>query len=106
FPLPTSPCPQAEALPPAPAVTAPTLSAPVTEPVKIELPPPPITIAPAAAVGTGGGTTGGPGNAPGSRGGTGTGTGTGTGVDAGPGAGGDSSSVCGPSPLLVSNVPR
>ncbi len=105
FTLPTLSSPQAEALPPAPAVTVPTVSAPVTEPVKIDLPPPPITIAPPAAVGTGDGTTGGPGNGPGSRGGTGTGTGTGTGVDAGPGSGGDASDIFGPTPLLVPNVP-
>jgi hypothetical protein len=106
--LPTSSSPQPETAQQAPAVTVPTVAPPVTEPVKIELPPPTIAIvppAPTAAVGTGDGTTGGPGQGPGRGGGTGTGTGTGTGADAGPGSGGDASDIIGAKPRLIINTP-
>ncbi len=106
FALPTPSSPQAEALPPAPAVTVPTV-APVTARVKIDRPAPTLVLMtpPAAVVGTGDGTTGGTGQGPGSAGGTGTGSGTGTGADAGPGSGGGASDIFGPTPLLVPNVP-
>src|SRR5262249_50658789 len=84
-----------------------TVAAPLTDPVKMDVPPPApmlVTIAP-AVVGTGDGTTGGPGQGPGSGGGSGTGTGTGTGSDAGPGSGGSASDIFGPTPLLVPTVP-
>jgi hypothetical protein len=105
--LPTPPSSQTEAVrqAPAPSVTVPTAAAPVVEPVKIELPPPTISITPPTAVGTGDGTTGGPGQGPGRGGGTGTGTGTGTGSDAGPGSGGDASDVIGAKPRLIINTP-
>ncbi|HEY3219518.1 MAG TPA: hypothetical protein VGJ80_02200 [Gemmatimonadales bacterium] len=91
--LPTPSVPQADDVPPAPAVTVPTVAAPVTEPVKLDVPLPVVAIAPPAAVGPGEGTAGGPGKGPGSGGGTGTGTGTGSGSDAGPGSGGDASDI-------------
>jgi len=74
--------------------------------VKLELPPPTVSITPPAAVGTGDGTTSGPGQGPGSGGGTGTGTGTGAGADAGPGSGGDASDIIGAKPRLVINTPQ
>jgi len=93
--LPTLSSPQAETVPqaPPPAVTVPTVAAPVVEPVKIDLPPPTLAITPPVAVGTGDATTAGPGQGPGSGGGKGTGTGTGTGADAGPGSGGKASDI-------------
>ena len=103
--LPTLPAAQAENVPQAPAVTVPTVAARITEPVKIDLPPPTVSIAPPAAVGTGDGTTGGPGQGPGTGGGTGTGTGTGTGADAGPGSGGNVSDIFAATPLLMINTP-
>ena len=105
FALPTPSSARAETRPQAPAVTVPTLAPPVTEPVKLELPPPTFSITRPAAVGTGDGTVGGPGQGPGTGGGTGTGTGTGTGADAGPGTGGGASDIFGPTPLLVPNIP-
>ena len=106
FTLPTSSSPQAEALPPAPVVTVPTV-APVTERVKIDMPAPTLVVMrpPAAVVGTGDGTTGGPGQGPGSAGGTGTGSGIGTGADAGPGSGDSASDIFGPTPRLVPTIP-
>jgi len=105
FALPTTASPQAEAVPQAPTVTVPTVAAPITEPVKIDLPPPTLAIAPPAAVGTGDGTTGGPGQGPGSGGGTGTGTGTGTGADAGPGSGGSASDIFAATPRWAIMAP-
>ncbi len=95
FTLPTPSSPHAAEVPQArpPAVTVPTVAPPVAEPVKLDVPPPTLTITPPTAIGTGEGTTGGPGQGPGSGGGTGTGTGTGTGSDAGPGSGGDASDI-------------
>jgi hypothetical protein len=75
------------------------------EPVKIDMPPPTVAIAPPAAVGTGDGTTGGPGQGPGSGGGTGTGTGTGTGADAGPGSGGKASDIFAATPRWAIMAP-
>ena len=108
FALPTPSTPALHDVPPAPAVTVPTVAPPVVEPVTLEVPPPTVTIAPAspAAVGTGEGTTGGPGEGPGTGGGKGTGTGTGVGSDSGPGSGGAASDIFGPTPLLVPNVPQ
>ena len=88
FTLPSVSTPQAHDVPPAPAVSVPTVAVPLAEPVKLDLPPPSLVINPPAAVGTGEGTTGGPGQGPGSGGGIGAGTGTGVGVDSGPGSGG------------------
>lgn len=89
FALPSVSAAQAQDMPQAPTVSVPTLALPVTEPVKIDVPPPTsIAITPPAAVGTGNGTTGGPGQGPGTGGGTGTGTGTGVGADSGSGSGG------------------
>jgi len=107
FALPTPSSARAETAPQAPAVTVPTVAPPppVAEPVKLELPPPTVSITPPAAVGTGDGTTGGPGQGPGSGGGTGTGTGTGTGSDTGPGSGGDASDIIGAKPRLIINTP-
>lgn len=90
--------------PPPPAVTVPTVAAPITVPVKLDVPPPALTLR-SNAVGTGAGTTGGPGEGPGSGGGTGTGTGTGTGPDAGPSSGGAANDIFGPTPLLVPTIP-
>ena len=90
--------------PPPPAVTVPTVATPVTEPVKLDVPPPTLTLR-ADAAGTGAGTTGGPGQGPGSGGGTGTGAGTGAGPDTGPGSGGAANDIFGPTPLLVPTVP-
>ena len=92
FTIPPGAAPQAFAVPPAPAVTVPTVALP--DPVKIDVPPPALeAIAPpppaAATAGSGTGTTGGPGQGPGSGGGQGTGTGPGRGSDAGPGSGGE-----------------
>jgi hypothetical protein len=103
--LPTPSSPQTETAPQAPAVTVPTVAPPVTEPVKLDLPPPTIAITPPAAVGTGDGTTGGPGQGPGSGGGTGTGTGTGTGAAAGPGSGGNASDIFAATPRWAIMAP-
>ena len=103
--LPTASSAQTETAPHAPAVTVPTVAAPLAEPVKIDLPPPTVAIAPLAAVGTGDGTTGGPGQGPGSGGGTGTGTGTGTGADAGPGSGGNASDIFAATPRWAIMAP-
>jgi hypothetical protein len=73
--------------------------------VKIDLPPPTVSMVPPAAVGTGEGTTGGPGQGPGSGGGVGTGTGTGTGADAGPGSGGKASEIIAPTPRWMIMAP-
>ncbi len=107
FALPTPSSARAEAAPQAAAVTVPTVAPPppVTEPVKLELPPPTFSITPPAAVGTGDGTTGAPGQGPGTGGGTGTGAGTGKGADAGPGSGGGASDIFGPTPLLMPTIP-
>jgi len=93
--LPIPAAPQAEAVRPTPppAVTVPTVAPQITEPVKIEAPPPTVTVLPPVAVGTGAGTSGGPGQGPGSGGGVGTGTGTGKGSDVGPGSGGAASDI-------------
>ena len=88
FTLPAASTPQAHEMPPAPAISVPTVAVPVPAPLKIDVPPPSLVINPPAAVGTGEGTTGGPGQGPGTGGGTGSGTGTGVGVDSGPGSGG------------------
>ncbi len=88
FALPSVSVPQAHDLPQAPTVSVPTVTVPVTEPVKIDVPPPNLAIAPPAAVGTGAGTSGGPGQGPGTGGGQGTGTGPGVGADTGSGSGG------------------
>src|SRR5437870_4299940 len=63
FALPTPSSPIAAAIPPAPTVTVPTVAAPVTERVKLDMPPPAPTVAlaPPTAIGTGEGTAGGPG---------------------------------------------
>jgi hypothetical protein len=105
FALPTPASPQRPTTPQAPAITVPTVATPVTEPVKIDLPPPTVAIALPAAVGTGDGTTGGPGQGPGSGGGTGTGTGTGTGSDAGPGSGGKASDIFAATPRWAIMAP-
>jgi len=109
LPVPAPPA-RAENVPPADAVTVPTV-APVTEAAKIDIPAPTLVVTlpppppPTAVVGTSDGTTGGPGQGPGSSGGTGTGSGTGTGADAGPGSGGGASDIFGPTPLLMPTVP-
>ncbi len=105
FALPTPSSPRRETAPQAPAVTVPTAATRVTEPVKIDLPPPTLAIAPPVAVGTGEGTTGGPGQGPGGGGGTGTGTGTGTGSDAGPGSGGKASDIFAATPRWAIMAP-
>jgi len=107
FALPTSSSARAETAPQTPAVTVPTVAPPppVTDPVKLELPPPTVSITPPAAVGTGDGTTGGPGQGPGTGGGTGTGTGTGTGSDAGPGSGGNASDIIAATPVWAIMAP-
>jgi len=105
FALPTPSAAEAHEAPPAPHVTVPTVAAPLTEPVKLEVPMPAVTIAPPAAVGTGQGTAGGPGEGPGTGGGKGTGTGPGVGADSGSGSGGAASDLFGPTPLLVPNLP-
>ena len=107
FALPTPSSARAETAPQAPAVTVPTVAPPppVAEPVKLELPPPTVSITPPAAVGTGDGTTGGPGQGPGTGGGTGTGTGTGTGADAGPGSGGSASDIFAATPRWAIMAP-
>ena len=87
FALPAPSAPQARDIPAAPTVTVPTVSVPLPEPVKIEIPTT-AAVMPPAAIGTGAGTTGGPGQGPGTGGGKGTGTGTGTGADTGAGSGG------------------
>ena len=99
FTLPSVSTPQAHDVPPAPAVSVPTLAVPVVEPVKLDVPPPAtVAINPPAAIGTGEGTTGGPGQGPGSGGGTGAGTGTGAGVDSGSGSGGGKGDIFPASP--------
>ena len=105
--LPTLSSPQAETVPqaPPPAVTVPTVAAPVVEPVKIDLPPPTVAITPSVAVGTSDATTGGPGQGPGSGGRKGTGAGTGTGADAGPGSGGDASDIFAATPRWAIMAP-
>ena len=90
---------------PAPAIRVPNLATPITQPVKLSVPPPTLAIVPPTTVGTSDGTTGGPGEKPGSGGGAGTGTGTGAGSDAGPGSGGSAGDIFGPTPLLVPNIP-
>lgn len=105
FALPTTSSPQLTTTPQTQAVTVPTVATPVTEPVKIDLPPPTVAITPPVAVGTGDGTAGGPGKGPGTGGGTGTGTGTGTGSDAGPGSGGKASDIFAATPKWVLNPP-
>lgn len=98
FALPAPSTPQAHDVPPAPAVSVPTLAVPLPEPVRIDVPPPTIGVTPPVAVGTGNGTTGGPGQGPGTGGGRGTGTGTGVGSDSGSGSGGDASYIFPASP--------
>jgi len=105
LPMPAAAQPEAATPTPPPAVTVPTVAPSITEPVKLELPPPALATITPAVVGTGEGTTGGPGQGPGSGGGVGTGTGTGTGSDAGPGSSGSASDIFGPTPLLIPNVP-
>ena len=107
FALPTPSSARAEPALQAPAVTVPTVAPPppIAEPVKLELPPPTVSITPPAAVGTGDGTTGGPGQGPGTGGGTGTGTGTGTGADAGPGSGGSASDIFAATPRWAIMAP-
>ena len=103
--LPTPSSAQTESAPQTPAVTVPTVAAPLTEPVKIDLPPPTVAIAPPAAVGTGEGTTGGPGQGPGTGGGRGTGTGTGVGSDSGAGSGGAASEIFAATPRWAIMAP-
>ena len=105
--LPTLSSPQAETVPqaPPPAVTVPTVAAPVVEPVKIDLPPPTVASTPSVAVGTSDATTGGPGQGPGSGGGKGTGAGTGTGADAGAGSGGKASDISAATPRWAIMAP-
>lgn len=107
FALPTPSAPPAHEVPPAPAVTVPTVVAPIPNSVKLAMPHPlpAITITPRAAVGTGEGSAGGPGDGPGTGGGKATGTGTGVGSDSGPGSGGAANDIFGPTPLLVPNIP-
>jgi len=107
FALSTPSTPALHDVPPAPAVTVPTVAPPVVEPVKLEVPPPTVAIAPPplAAVGTGEGTTGGPGEGPGTGGGKGTGTGTGVGSDSGPGSGGAASDIFAATPLCAISPP-
>jgi hypothetical protein len=105
FTLPATSAAQPDAVPQAPAVTVPTVAAPLTEPVKIDLPLPTVAIAPPAPVGTGDGSAGGPGQGPGSGGGTGTGTGPGTGADAGPGSGGNASDIFAATPRWAIMAP-
>ena len=90
FALPSISAPHAQDIPPAPAVSVPTVAVPAAEPVKIDVPPPNVAVAitPPVPVGTGAGTSGGPGQGPGTGGGIGTGTGTGVGADSGSGSGG------------------
>ena len=102
--LPMPAADRARATPP-PAVTVPTVAPPLAEPVKIETPPPVLSVTPPAVVGTGDGTSGGPGAGPGSGGGKGTGTGPGTGADAGPGSGGDASDIFAPTPRWAIMAP-
>ena len=90
--------------PPPPAVTVPTVATPVTEPVKLNVPPPTLALR-SEVVGTGDGTAGGPGEGPGSGGGAGAGAGSGAGSDAGPGSGGAANDIFGPTPLLVPTIP-
>ena len=90
FTLPSVSTPQVHDVPPAPAVSVPTLAVPVTEPIILDVPAlATVVINPPASIGTGEGTTGGPGQGPGRGGGKGTGTGTGIGSETGPGTGGD-----------------
>jgi hypothetical protein len=108
FALPAPSTPRAQDIPPAPAVTVPTLAVPTPEVVKIDVTPaitaaPPV---PAAPIGTGHGTTGGPGQGPGSGGGQGTGTGTGVGADSGSGSGGNASDIFPASPRWAVLPPR
>ncbi|HEX9218531.1 MAG TPA: hypothetical protein VF864_16280 [Gemmatimonadales bacterium] len=107
FALPTPSAPTAHELPPAPAVTVPTMAAPITEPVKLDVPPPVVAITPRppAAVGTGEGTAGGPGEGPGTGGGKGTGTGPGVGADSGSGSGGAASDIFAATPLWAISPP-
>jgi hypothetical protein len=98
FALPTLSTPQAADVPPAPAVTVPTVAVPEPDAVKIDIPRPAIAVTPPAAIGTGQGTTGGPGQGPGSGGGRGTGTGTGVGADSGSGSGGAAGDIFPASP--------
>lgn len=97
FALPAPSAPQARDIPAAPTVTVPTVSVPLPEPVKIEIPTT-AAVLPPAAIGAGVGTTGGPGQGPGTGGGKGTGTGTGTGADTGSGSGGKGSDISHASP--------
>jgi hypothetical protein len=103
--LPTPASPQAAQTSQPAAVTVPTVAPPVTEPVRIALPAPTLSVTPPAVIGTGDGTSGGPGREPGSGGGTGTGTGTGTGADAGPGSGGNASDIFAPTPRWAIMAP-
>jgi len=105
FTLPTPSSPVAQAIPPAPAVTVPTIAAPVTEPVKLDVPPPTVAFTPPAAVGTGEGTVGGAGEGPGTGGGNGTGTGKGVGADSGSGSGGAASDIFAATPLWAISPP-
>jgi hypothetical protein len=105
FALPTPASAQAHEVPPAPAVTVPTVATPVTEPVKLEVPPPTIAMVPPAAIGTGEGTAGGPGAGPGTGGGKGTGTGPGVGADSGSGSGGAASDIFAATPLWAISPP-
>jgi hypothetical protein len=98
FALPAVAVPEAHDIPLAPAVSVPTVSVPMTEPVKIDVPVPTVVITPPAAIGTGAGISGGPGQGPGTGGGTGTGAGPGAGADTGSGSGG------GPGYILASPV--
>ena len=106
FTLPSTSTPQAHDVPPAPAVSVPTVAVPPTEPVKIDVPTPNVVVAPPppsptplpAALGTGTGTAGGAGQGPGTGGGTGTGTGTGVGADSGAGSGGRTGDILHASP--------
>ncbi|HUC41530.1 MAG TPA: hypothetical protein VMR92_11885 [Gemmatimonadales bacterium] len=105
LPMPAAAQPEAATPTPPPAVTVPTVAPSITEPVKLELPPPALTTITPAVVGTGEGTTGGPGQGPGSGGGVGTGTGTGTGSDAGPGSGGNARDIFAPTPRWAIMAP-
>src|SRR5947209_6157817 len=107
FALPTPSSPIAAAIPPAPTVTVPTVAAPVTERVKLDMPPPAPTVAlaPPTAIGTGEGTAGGPGEGPGTGGGKGTGTGPGVGADSGSGSGGAASDIFAATPLWAISPP-
>ena len=107
FALPTPSSPIAAAIPPAPTVTVPTVAAPVTERVKLDMPPPAPTVAlaPPTAIGTGEGTAGSPGEGPGTGGGKGTGTGPGVGADSGSGSGGAASDIFAATPLWAISPP-